>query len=72
MLYLVAIVCFLQKIIIITDPVLYATFWSFILVGYVIYDVAHYALHHIDTAQSKGSWFHRLQVYHNRHHFSGE
>lgn len=71
-LYFLVIICILQKVIKIEDPILYATFWSFVVVGYVIYDVCHYALHHIDTTKSKDTWFHRLQVYHNRHHFSGE
>lgn len=32
----------------------------------------HYALHHVDTSKSSGGYFHRLQQYHNQHHFSGE
>lgn len=41
------------------------------LVGYLMYDCTHYALHHIDTRKHKGSYFHRLQKYHNQHHFGG-
>lgn len=41
------------------------------LCGYLMYDLCHYALHHIDTTKSKGSYFHRLQRYHNQHHFGG-
>ena len=37
-----------------------------------MYDCTHYALHHVDTRQYKGSYFHRLQKYHNQHHFGGE
>jgi dihydroceramide fatty acyl 2-hydroxylase len=70
--YLLVIVSFLMNVIIIADPILYACFWSFVLVGYITYDISHYALHHIDTTTHKGSWFHKLQKYHNRHHFSGE
>lgn len=72
MIYLVVVTLCLKKVIIIADPVLDACFWSFFLVGYLIYDISHYALHHIDTTKYKGSWFHSLQKYHNRHHFSGE
>ena len=42
-----------------------------ILVGYLMYDCTHYALHHVDTRNQKGSYFHRLQKYHNQHHFGG-
>lgn len=62
----------LLKVIVIQDWIIYSTFYSFILVGYVIYDITHYALHHVDTTKHKGSWFHRLQKYHNKHHFSGQ
>jgi len=37
-----------------------------------MYDCTHYALHHVDTRKHKGSYFHRLQKYHNQHHFGGE
>ena len=36
------------------------------------YDIIHYSLHHVDTNKHKGSYFHRLQQYHNQHHFGGE
>jgi 4-hydroxysphinganine ceramide fatty acyl 2-hydroxylase len=42
------------------------------LIGYMCYDLTHYALHHVDTTKSKGSYFHKLQRYHNQHHFGGE
>jgi len=57
---------------VISDPVLYAFFWSFFLIGYMTYDITHYSLHHVDTSKSRGSYFHRLQQYHNQHHFGGE
>lgn len=47
-------------------------FWIGFVVGYLIYDLIHYSLHHIDTSKTKRSWFHRLQQYHNQHHFGGE
>jgi 4-hydroxysphinganine ceramide fatty acyl 2-hydroxylase len=49
--------------------IVFSTFWSFFLIGYVSYDLTHYALHHIDTSAHKGGYFHRLQQYHNLHHF---
>ena len=42
------------------------------MIGYWIYDLIHYSLHHIDTSKNKNSYFHRLQQYHNQHHFGGE
>jgi sterol desaturase/sphingolipid hydroxylase (fatty acid hydroxylase superfamily) len=51
---------------------MFTFFWGAFLIGYVTYDICHYALHHIDTSNSKDSYFHRLQQYHNQHHFSGE
>ncbi len=62
----------LLKVLVFHDCIVYATVWSFFLVGYVSYDIIHYALHHIDTTKHKGSWFHKLQKYHNKHHFSGQ
>lgn len=48
-------------------------FWVGFMIGYWIYDLIHYSLHHIDTSKGKkGSYFHRLQQYHNQHHFGGE
>ena len=38
--------------------------------GYLIYDMTHYSLHHVKS--TAGSYFKRLQRYHNWHHFSGE
>ena len=43
-----------------------------VLSGYLMYDCTHYALHHVDGKKYKGSYFHRLQRYHNQHHFGGE
>lgn len=40
-----------------------------ILLGYVMYDCTHFALHHI--GKQKG-YFGELQRYHNQHHFGGE
>jgi sterol desaturase/sphingolipid hydroxylase (fatty acid hydroxylase superfamily) len=60
------------KVVVFHDWIVFATVWSFFLAGYVIYDIMHYALHHIDTSKHKGSWFHSLQKYHNKHHFSGQ
>ena len=62
----------MKQLIVFEDPVIDATVWSFFLVGYMIYDMSHYAFHFVDTTKHKGSWFHKLQKYHNRHHFSGE
>lgn len=39
------------------------------LLGYFAYDTTHYMLHHFKA--TKGSYFYKLQQYHNRHHFSG-
>lgn len=47
-------------------------FWIGFVVGYLIYDLIHYCLHHIDTSKNKRGWFHKLQQYHNQHHFGGE
>ena len=69
--YYLTVEGFVKRILVFEDPVIDATVWSFFLVGYVIYDVSHYAFHFVDTSKHKGSWFHRLQKYHNRHHFSG-
>eukprot|EP00919_Chromeraceae_sp_WS-2016_P015273 GHVR01035986.1.p1 GENE.GHVR01035986.1~~GHVR01035986.1.p1 ORF type:complete len:115 (+),score=0.92 GHVR01035986.1:712-1056(+) len=55
-----------------SNPQIKAVFWVGLLIGYLIYDTTHYMLHHIDASKSKGSYFHRLQRYHNRHHFCGE
>ena len=55
-----------------SDPVFSVFFWTAFQIGYVMYDLCHYALHHVDTSKSKGSYFHRLQKYHNQHHFGGE
>ena len=38
--------------------------------GYLTYDMIHYSLHHLKA--SPGSYFKRLQRYHNWHHFTGE
>ncbi|XP_065676457.1 fatty acid 2-hydroxylase isoform X2 [Hydra vulgaris] len=37
------------------------------MLGYVIYDLTHYYLHHGSPA--RGSWFHSLKYYHVLHHF---
>jgi len=38
--------------------------------GYLIYDMTHYSLHHVKA--KPGSYFDRLQRYHNWHHFTGD
>jgi sterol desaturase/sphingolipid hydroxylase (fatty acid hydroxylase superfamily) len=53
------------------DALASALFWTFFQLGYVCYDLCHYALHHIDTSKTKGGYFHSLQRYHNQHHFGG-
>lgn len=60
------------KIIRINDPILFAFFWIGFGIGYIAYDLTHYSLHHVDTTNHKGGWFHKLQKYHNQHHFGGE
>jgi sterol desaturase/sphingolipid hydroxylase (fatty acid hydroxylase superfamily) len=39
-------------------------------VGYLMYDMVHYALHHIETRSN--NYFKKLQRYHNMHHYSGQ
>jgi sterol desaturase/sphingolipid hydroxylase (fatty acid hydroxylase superfamily) len=70
--YSIFVESFVWNLIKFQDPVISATAWIFFLVGYMIYDISHYAFHFVDTTNFKGTWFHRLQKYHNRHHFSGE
>ena len=53
-----------------SHPLVNFTFWLGFALGYWTYDTCHYMLHHVKA--TKGSYFHRLQQYHNRHHFSGE
>ena len=53
-----------------SDPLSNIVFWGGFLIAYWAYDTTHYMLHHVKA--KKGSWFHKLQQYHNRHHFSGE
>jgi hypothetical protein len=59
------------KVIQIEDPILYTFFWSGFLIGYMTYDIVHYSLHHIDTSKHNAGYFHRLQQYHNKHHYGG-
>jgi hypothetical protein len=59
------------KVIVFDDVILSAFFWTFFQIGYISYDLCHYALHHIDTSKKKGGYFHDLQRYHNQHHFGG-
>lgn len=61
-----------NKILPFSDLGLVVIFWTFLGLGYITYDLMHYSLHHIDTSNHKGGWFHRLQQYHNQHHFGGE
>ena len=53
------------------DDAIDVFFKTGVLLGYLMYDCTHYALHHVDTRKHKGSYFHRLQKYHNQHHFGG-
>jgi sterol desaturase/sphingolipid hydroxylase (fatty acid hydroxylase superfamily) len=53
-------------------PLLEACFWSGYLIGYVLYDSTHYFLHFLDTSRRSGTYFGRLQKYHNQHHYGGE
>jgi sterol desaturase/sphingolipid hydroxylase (fatty acid hydroxylase superfamily) len=39
-------------------------------VGYLSYDMVHYALHHIEAHGN--NYFKKLQRYHNMHHYSGQ
>ena len=57
---------------VINDPVIYATFWAVYILSYASYDTLHYAIHNIPSNRFKGTWFHKSQIYHYRHHFSGE
>lgn len=54
------------------NPLLTAFFWSGFLIGYVVYDSTHYFLHFLDRKKHEGGYFHRLQKYHNQHHYGGE
>jgi 4-hydroxysphinganine ceramide fatty acyl 2-hydroxylase len=54
------------------NPQINFAFWIGFEIGYLIYDLTHYSLHHIDTSKGKGGYFHNLQRYHNQHHFGGE
>lgn len=60
------------KVVNFANPHIDFAFWFGFIIGYFIYDLIHYSLHHIDTSKSRGSYFHRLQQYHNQHHFGGE
>lgn len=60
------------RIIPIQCPILFAFFWIGLGLGYITYDLTHYSLHHIDTSKNRNGLFHRLQQYHNQHHFGGE
>jgi len=53
------------------NQALNSVFWAGFFIGYIAYDTIHYMLHHVNTSKSKGSYFHRLQKYHNQHHFGG-
>ena len=59
------------RVITFENSMIMACYWSSFLAGYCTYDICHWSLHHIDTAKHSGSYFHRLQKYHNQHHFGG-
>ncbi|MEM9921660.1 MAG: sterol desaturase family protein [Bacteroidota bacterium] len=44
---------------------LHASFAGFVL-GYLIYDMLHYAIHHVEM---KGKWWIALKTHHLKHHF---
>lgn len=44
---------------------LYVVFAGFVL-GYLIYDMLHYAIHHVNF---KGKWWNNLKAHHLKHHF---
>ena len=46
-------------------PVLFAFFATF-LTGYLIYDMFHYAIHHVDI---KGKLWNQLKTHHLKHHY---
>ena len=54
------------------NAVLDLVFWTGFLTGYVVYDLTHYAIHHIDTSKTKNSFFHKIQKHHNQHHYGIE
>ena len=47
------------------DYLHYPFFAGFVL-GYVIYDMLHYAIHHVEF---KGAWWNKLKTHHLKHHF---
>lgn len=49
----------------IPSPGLYAYFSAFIL-GYLVYDMFHYAIHHLDV---KGKLWNQLKTHHLKHHY---
>jgi 4-hydroxysphinganine ceramide fatty acyl 2-hydroxylase len=63
--------CFFNPLLRTNNEAINTFFKLGIMFGYLMYDCTHYALHHVDTRQHKGSYFHRLQKYHNQHHFGG-
>lgn len=50
-------------------PARYAAVYGAGMLGYVAYDLTHYALHHVGA--TPGSTFAWLKRYHLRHHFAG-
>lgn len=70
-LFIILYNCFLRPVST-NDPAIDTFFRIGFVIGYFMYDCTHYALHHVDTRKNKGSYFHRLQRYHNQHHFGLE
>ena len=60
------------QILVFQNPQVATIFWMGFFIGYLMYDMTHYFLHHIDTSKTKGSYFNKLQRYHNQHHYGGE
>ncbi|MDZ7274494.1 MAG: sterol desaturase family protein [candidate division KSB1 bacterium] len=53
----------------ILGPVFFAPLFSGYLVGYLCYDMIHYATHHFSLKSRAGLW---LKHHHMRHHFQNE
>lgn len=60
-----ATIFFLLFYLLLPIPELYPYFAGFLL-GYLIYDIGHYALHHFSF---KGNLFKKLKLHHMRHHY---
>lgn len=52
------------------SPLFHAAFGS-VLVGYVCYDLTHYAEHHAGKGAARSGYLASMRKYHMKHHFSG-